>query len=156
MTRPSSSTTRSILYAEDDCDDVFFMQRAFRAARREESLHVVPDGEQAIAYLAGTGAFTDRGQHPVPSLVLLDLNMPLCPGLDVLKWIRAQNDFAALPVVVLTSSALEADMNRALALGATRYVIKPGHPDGLVELVKTFAEYWTPETSKSPGRSLVA
>jgi CheY-like chemotaxis protein len=156
MTRPSTAAARTILYAEDDSDDAFFMQRAFRAARCEELLQIVSDGEQAIAYLAGTGAFADRQRHPLPALVLLDINMPICTGLDVLKWRRDQAALASLPVVVLTSSSLEADMNRALALGAIRYLVKPGHPDGLVELVKSLEQYWTPAASKGPARSLVA
>jgi CheY-like chemotaxis protein len=155
MTSPSATLARTILYAEDDSDDAFFMQRAFRAARRQEALQIVSDGEQAIAYLAGTGVFADRQQHPLPALLLLDINMPICTGLDVLKWLRGQDAWATLPVVMLTSSSLEADMNRALALGASRYLVKPGHPDKLVELVRSLEEYFSP-AMKVAGKTLVA
>ena len=67
-------------------------------------VHVAVDGAQAIAYLAGNGPFADRNQHPLPALVLLDLNLPKKSGFDVLSWIRQQPQFSSLPVVIYTSS----------------------------------------------------
>jgi len=133
---------RLILYVEDDKDDVFFMQRAFREAGLAGELIALPSGQQAIDYLAGDGKFAGREKHPLPCLVLLDLNMPGKSGLDVLKWIRAQPAISALPVVVLTSSKHESDIQRAYQHGANAYLLKPALPEKLADVLKTINDFW--------------
>ena len=133
---------RPILYAEDEPDDVFFMERAFKEAGIEQPLQTVTDGEEVIAYLSGTGPYSDRVQYPLPGLVLLDINMPQMSGFDVLKWIRATPAISTTPVLVLSSSNHESDVQRASQLGANGYLIKPGQPERLVEMVKAFKDYW--------------
>src|SRR4051812_10546785 len=94
-----------ILYAEDEEDDVLFVQRAFKDAKILNPLVVVPDGLSAIDYLGGAGRYANRAEHPLPCLALLDFNMPQTSGLDVLKWIRTQPSVCTLPVIMLTSSS---------------------------------------------------
>lgn len=131
-----------ILYAEDEENDLLFLNRAFKTARSPHTLRGVPDGEQAIQYLAGDGPFADRIRHPFPALILLDINMPKQSGLEVLQWIRQQPRFKSLPVLVLTSSSRQEDMERARELGADDYLFKPSDPLKLVDLVKSLDERW--------------
>jgi len=144
---------RLILYVEDDKDDVFFMQRAFREAGLAGELIALPSGQQAIDYLAGDGKFAGREKHPLPCLVLLDLNMPGKSGFDVLKWIRAQPAISALPVVVLTSSRDETDIQRAYQHGANAYLLKPALPEKLADVLKTINDFWLGLNQSPPPES---
>lgn len=131
-----------ILYAEDEDDDVFFVQKAFCQAAVDIPLVVVPDGQRAIDYLSGEGAFSDRAANPLPQLVLLDINMPGKTGLEVLKWIRSHPSVCALPVIMLTSSNHEADVYRAYQQGANGFLQKPTQPGKLLDMVKAIKEFW--------------
>lgn len=132
---------KSILYAEDREDDVFFLRRAGRRAGFDGVLqiHSVNDGQMAVDYLSGTGGYADRTTFPHPDLVLLDLKMPRRSGLEVLAWIRAQPGMTELPVFLLTSSNQRADIERAGALGANGYFIKPVGIGELVAVVEQLA-----------------
>jgi CheY-like chemotaxis protein len=131
-----------ILYAEDEEDDVYFLQRAFRDAGVPNPLSVVADGQLAIDYLAGDGPYEDRTAHPLPCLAILDLKMPKQSGLEVLKWIRAQPSLCTLPVIMLTSSSHDVDMHRAYIQGANGYLIKPTNPAELSSMAKAIKDYW--------------
>lgn len=115
----SSVKVPTILLAEDDENDVFFMERAFKEAQIANPLIRVKDGEEAIAYLEGSGAYADRIQFPLPYLVLLDLKMPRKNGFEVISWVREQPCLKRLPLVVLTSSKEDPDVNRAYELEQT-------------------------------------
>jgi len=127
---------------EDNEDDVFLMKRALKAAAISNALQVVEDGQQAVDYLSGEGAFADRDAHPIPAIVFLDLKLPLKGGLEVLDWIRSQEALEGVVVVVLTSSSEPSDLRRAYALGANSYVVKPPSAQQLVEMAKAFKWYW--------------
>ncbi|MDB6034951.1 MAG: response regulator with CheY-like receiver domain and winged-helix DNA-binding domain [Verrucomicrobiales bacterium] len=119
------SDKRSVfLLAEDNEDDVFFMQRAFRDAGLGNLLFVVTNGEEAVDYLAGREAFSDRNKYPLPDMVFLDLKMPGLNGFEVLSWVRQEGKLT-MPVAVLTSSPEEIDLQRARSLGADCYLLKP-------------------------------
>jgi len=133
---------RTILLVEDDANDVFFMRRAMTAAGIINPLHVTSDGRQAMHYLGGTGKYIDREKFPLPCLVLLDLNLPVVMGLDVLQWIRAQPELTAVIVLILSSSNLATDINRAYQLGANSYLVKPSDPDKLQEILVRMKQYW--------------
>lgn len=134
----------NILLVEDEPNDVFLIERAFRKCDAQHVLYSVGDGEQAIAYLSGIREFEDRSKYPIPSVVLLDLKLPKRSGLEVLAWLRTRNDsMRRLPVVILTSSKQTSDINRAYELGANSYLVKPVAFDGLLDLVKAFNGYWT-------------
>jgi CheY-like chemotaxis protein len=126
-----STTKPVILLAEDDENDVFFMKRALQKASVDFPLHVVKDGQEALDYLSGAGKFSDRHQHPLPALILLDLKMPFLNGFDVLAWINTQPSLKSIPVVVLTSSSEERDRQKAAQFGAKSYFVKPPTPDML-------------------------
>ncbi len=125
-----------ILLAEDDPNDVFFMRRALQKANIAVPLQVVSDGQQAVDYLNGEGAFSDREQHPLPSLMLLDLKMPFLDGFEVFTWIGSHAALKRIPVVVLTSSAEERDRRKAAELGAKAYFVKPPKPETLKEIMQ--------------------
>jgi len=131
-----------ILLVEDMSDDVLLLQRAFHRAALDWPIHVVQDGEAAIAYLAGSGPYADRTRYPLPALLLLDLKLPRRSGFEVLAWVRRQPGLHRLPVVVLTSSREPADITRAYDLGANSYLVKPAGADELVDLARTLSHYW--------------
>jgi CheY-like chemotaxis protein len=125
-----------ILLAEDDRNDVFFVRRGLEQAGVRAGLQVVSDGEDVMDYLTGQGIYGDRNQYPMPSLLLLDLKMPLANGFDVLEWLRTQPALEYLPVIVLTSSPEERDRQKAASLGATRYFVKPPTLEMISEIVQ--------------------
>jgi len=131
-----------ILMVEDDSNDVALVQRAFRRAQIVNPLEVVSDGDQAVDYLTGQGAYGNRAAHPLPSLILLDLKLPRRSGLEVLEWLRGQEGLKRLVVVVLTGSREAADLDSAYDLGANSYLVKPVAFDDLLELVKALNLYW--------------
>ena len=131
----TSMAAGPVLYAEDEDNDAFLMQRAFMKACVTNPLRVVVDGPTAIRYLAGEGEFSDRTQHPIPCLLLLDLNLPRQSGLEVLKWVRSQPEFVALPIVILTSSSQDRDIGSAYEFGANGYLVKPASSEKLIDLV---------------------
>ena len=134
--------TVTVLYVEDEECDRYFMQEAFRTAGMGEALRAVVNGREAIDYLAGRGVYADRDLYPSPVAILLDLNMPLVSGFEVLKWIRGRPEFAALPVVVFTSSSREEDKVRARELGADEFVEKPQSMRKFSEVVELMRKRW--------------
>ncbi|MGH7970744.1 MAG: response regulator [Limisphaerales bacterium] len=143
-------TEQFILLAEDDPNDVLLIERAFHKAGMRRLLKVVRDGEQAIQYLSGQGPYAARERSPLPFLLLLDLKMPGTDGFEVLRWVRANRDLKRLLVVVLTSSNLQADVDRAYELGANSYLVKPVSFDEMVNLVRRFEAYWS-EINRTPS-----
>lgn len=143
----------TILLADDDPNDVFLMQRAFKRIGYRNLLQVVANGEEAVRYLSGDGRFGDRSCFPLPSLVLLDLKMPRKSGLEVLTWVRAQPcGIRRIPVIVLTSSKQAVDVNQAYDLGANSYLVKPLTFERLVEIVGSLNQYWLSLCTR-PGMS---
>ncbi len=132
----------NILLVEDDPNDVFLIQRAFRKANLVKPIQVVQDGEAAVQYLSGHSYYGDRDRYPMPTLILLDLKLPRRSGLEVLEWLRQQPQLKRLLVVVLTSSKENSDLNRAYDLGVNSYLVKPVSFDGLLEMVKSLNQYW--------------
>ena len=143
---------KTVLIAENDANDVFLLRRAFAKAKVSAALHFVQDGQEAIDYLKGEAGFSDRVAHPLPDLVLLDLKMPRIGGSTVLEWIRQQTNLRSLPVIVLSSSNLQADIDRAYELGANSYIVKPhGHRE-LCEMAAVVNRRWLePDSDAAPG-----
>jgi CheY-like chemotaxis protein len=137
----------TILYVEDEKHDVLLLRMAFTRARLTNPVHIAADGAVAIDYLAGNGRFADRSQHPLPALVLLDLNLPKKSGFEVLKWIRQQPQFSSLPVVIYTSSVALIDKDTARLLGATDYFVKCSGVNHIAELARGLAERWLTESA---------
>src|SRR5437773_1951820 len=131
-----------ILLVEDREDDILLIRRAFRKGYINNPLQVVRDGDEAIAYLSGEGKYSNRAEYPLPDLILLDLKMPRIDGFEVLHWIRRQSSFASIRIVVLTSSDAISDVNRAYALGANSFMVKPLDFQNVIEMAKMLKTYW--------------
>lgn len=145
-----------VLLVEDLEDDILLIRRALRRSRVSIPLQVVRTGEEAIAYLSGEGKYENRAEYPLPTLVLLDLQLPGINGYDVLAWIRQQDGIRGLPVVVLTSSNLLRDVNRAYQLGANSFFVKDVDFEKTADLFALLKQYWidralTPENHR-PAR----
>ena len=132
----------TILIAEDDDDDFLLTEQALHEAKLLNPLARVVDGQQLMDYLQRHGDFRDRRSHPLPSLVLLDLNMPRKDGREALREIKASPQLRHIPVVVLTTSKAEEDIIRSYDLGVNSFIIKPVTFSGLVEAVKVLGRYW--------------
>ncbi len=138
-----------VLLAEDDEHDVFFMRHAFEKAGIQNQLIVVPNGQEAIRYLEGSGIYRDRVQFPEPGLLLLDLKMPVINGFEVLDWIRQQDHWRDhLGVIVLSSSAQDSDKRKAFELGAHEYLVKPSLNE-LVDLMRDVQRRWLQVASET-------
>lgn len=129
-----------ILLVEDNEDDVVLAREAFDESRLLNIVHVVRDGEQALAYLRREGEFADR--H-LPGLVLLDINMPRKNGFEVLDEVKSDPALKYLPMVMLTVSDREEDVVKSYAGGAVSYIRKPVTFDQLRMIVHKFELYWT-------------
>ncbi len=140
-----------VLYAENDENDAVLMNLCWRRAKMAQRLNVVQDGEEAIRYLSGEGEFADRGRFPLPALVLLDLSMPRCSGLEVLAWVRARPEFVGLPVLIVSMSNQEKDRSEAERLGADGYFVKPVGLLGFVETVQGWRERWLSDAGSGVG-----
>ena len=144
---------KPILYAEDEENDVFFLERAFKQAGIATPLVIVSDGQAAIDYCLGRDRYTNRNEYPLPCLLLLDLNMPKKSGMEVLKCIREEPNVRTLPVIILTSSLQDSDIHRAYLNGANAYLVKPPKPEGLVVMAKAIQDFWLSQNcvaQKSP------
>ena len=126
------------------------------------AFHVANDGQEAMNYLKGEGKFADREKYPLPSLVLLDLRLPKVMGLDVLRWIRQQSGLD-LVVLILTSSAEEADISESYRLGVNAYLTKPFEASEREAMAKSIKDFWLihnhppPRTSaESPKEKVVS
>jgi CheY-like chemotaxis protein len=130
-----------ILYAEDDDNDAFFVERAFNIAQISNPLFIVGNGKDALDYVGGVGKYSDRAEYPVPCLILLDLKLPMASGLEVLARIRAEQG-TGIPVLMLTSSNQANDISEAYTIGANAYLIKPGKPAELITMVAGIKRFW--------------
>ena len=132
----------TILLADDDEDDRLLTQAALAECRLANPLDCAEDGEELMDYLKRRGKYSALANHPLPGLILLDLNMPRKDGREALKEIRADPQLCRIPIVVLTTSKAEEDILRTYELGVNSFIIKPVTFESLVEIVKTLAKYW--------------
>jgi len=132
---------QTILLVDDSENDLTLMNIAFRKAGLNSPLQVVHNGEEAIAYLAGEGRYADRNEFPLPAVMLLDLNMPMRDGFDVLDWLRKQSRLKRLSTIVLTSSLRPEDVERAFELGAHSYLVKPAALEDLVAMIRCLRDW---------------
>jgi two-component system response regulator len=133
---------KAILLVEDNPDDVELTRIAFAKARIANPLVVASDGVEALDYLFARGKHASRNAADLPSLVLLDLNLPKVNGREVLQAIRADPRTHNLPVVVLTTSAEPFDVEASYALGVNSYIRKPVDFEQFVGAVKQVGLYW--------------
>lgn len=135
------NTTGTILMAEDDEDDFMILRDAFQACAPRIGLERVRDGEELIERLRDGGR--------LPSLILLDLNMPRKDGREALKEIKQNPDWCYVPVVALTTSSMQSDIRHTYQLGITSFIRKPSGYAELLEVIRVFVRYWF-EVSRLP------
>ena len=128
-----------VLLVEDDPGDVLMTREAFEEHKLRNTLHVVTDGVQAVAFLRRQGEYADA---PRPGLILLDLNLPRKDGREVLAEIKADETLRTIPVVVLTTSEAEEDVLRSYDLHANAYVTKPVDFDRFVEVIRQIDDFF--------------
>ena len=131
-----------VLLVEDNATDVLLIKRAFDQAKMANPIHVISDGDAAVAYLNGDGVYADRSTHPLPILILLDLKLPRRSGLEVLEWLKGQEALRRIPVVMLTSSEQPSDVDAAYDSGVNSYLVKPVEYDSLFKMLKAVNLYW--------------
>lgn len=145
---------RVILLVEDNPDDVALTMRALQKNHILNPLVVVHDGQEAADFLFD-GARAALGRRwPAPSIVLLDLNLPKIPGLELLQRMRADPRTQLLPVVVLTSSKEDQDLLASYRLGANSYVRKPVDFNQFTEAIRTLGVYWLLLNEPPPPRGV--
>lgn len=141
----------SILWVEDDANDILILQRAFRKAGISP-VHTCSDGEDAIRYLKGEPPYDDRIAYPLPSLIITDIKMPKATGLELLRWLRNNPRCGSVPVVVFSASARSEDIEEAYKLGASAYFQKPHTLDRIIEVVGKILDYWSDALPPEPPK----
>jgi len=131
-----------ILVVEDDPAHVEIIRRNFEASRLANRLISVEDGQAALDYLFRKGEYNNQAKYPMPNLILLDLRLPKVDGLEVLKIIKSDQMLTKIPVVILTTSAAEADMVKAYEHHANSFLVKPVDFTQFSKLMETFGYYW--------------
>jgi two-component system response regulator len=128
-----------VLLVEDDPGDVLMTREAFADHKVRNNLHVVGDGVQALSFLRREGAYVDS---PRPDLILLDLNLPLKDGHQVLAEVKSDSTLRRIPVIVLTTSEAEQDVLRSYDLHANAYITKPVDFERFVDVVRHIDEFF--------------
>ena len=142
-----------ILLVEDNPDDEALTLRALKKNNIRNRIVVAHNGVEALDYLFGTGAYQGRDLTTMPQLTLLDLNLPMIDGLEVLRRLRSDPRTRLLPVVILTSSNEEEDRINGYELGANSYVRKPVNFDSFTEAVRQLGLYWLVLNEPVPPQS---
>jgi CheY-like chemotaxis protein len=145
--------TPTIVLAEDDPDDRLLARDALAEAKVDSTIHFVEDGEALLDYLLRKGKYADMANQPLPSLIVLDLNMPRKDGREALREIRANPLLRRIPIVILTTSRSEEDIQRSYDMGANSYIAKPVSFDKLVEVMRILRQYWLEVVAMPPGLS---
>ncbi|MEQ6167365.1 response regulator [Ekhidna sp. MALMAid0563] len=131
-----------IVLVEDSFDDAELTQRSLKNSNFVNEVIWLKDGEQAINYLQGKGEYAKRDTAIKPRLILLDLKLPKLSGLEVLERIKKDKNLHKIPVVVMTSSKENKDLDRCYELGANSYVVKPINFSNFMEVTKEISMYW--------------
>ena len=131
-----------VLLVEDNPDDAALTLRAFRRNQVGNEVVVMRDGIEALDFLFARAAYANRASQPLPKLILLDLKLPRLDGIGVLRAIRADPRTRLLPVIMLTSSLLEQDLEACYGLGANSYLVKPIDYTEFVDMTRIIATYW--------------
>lgn len=140
-TSPADSPV-AVLLVEDDPADAELTMRALRQGQVRGRVQHVSDGEAALDLLFGRGTHAGRPLMPLPSVVLLDLKLPLVSGVEVLRQLKEDSRTRLIPVVVLTSSAEARDLSACYALGANSYIVKPIDSELFNQTVQRLGVYW--------------
>jgi len=131
--------TQPILLVEDSPEDFETTQRAFRRSGLKNPILRCADGDEALDFLFHRGSHADA---PRPGVILLDLNLPGTDGREVLSEIKANDDLKQIPVIVLTTSADERDVQACYQAGASSYIQKPVDVEGFMRAIERLNDYW--------------
>lgn len=131
-----------VLLVEDNPDDEALTVRALRKNHLSNEIIVARDGQEALDFMFGQGAYADRDTSILPQVILLDLKLPKVDGLQVLEQLRANPKTRHVPIVILTSSSQEQDMIRGYDLGANSFVRKPVDFEQFLEAARQLGLYW--------------
>ncbi|HYV38944.1 MAG TPA: response regulator [Gemmataceae bacterium] len=131
-----------ILLVEDNPNDVKLAVHAFKTHNLANNVHVVRDGAEALEYIFCTDRYAQRNIENGPKVILLDLKLPLVDGIEVLRRVKADPRTRTLPVVVMTSSKEEPDIEECYRLGVNSYIVKPVDFDQFTEAVRQLGYYW--------------
>jgi CheY-like chemotaxis protein len=131
-----------VLLVEDNKDDEKLTIRALQKARLQNEIRVVRDGEEALDFLFCSGKYSDRAKDDLPQFILLDLKLPKLTGHEVLEKIRQDRRTKLLPVIILTSSREDIDLEKCYAYGANSYIVKPVDTAQFSECVQQLGMYW--------------
>ena len=131
-----------ILMAEDDADDRLLVKDALSECQFEADLRFVENGEELMDYLSERGKYSGSGRGGRPGLIILDLNMPRKDGREALRDIKSNPELRSIPVVVLTTSKADTDIEGIYQLGANSFISKPVRFDELVNLMRLLGQYW--------------
>ena len=131
-----------ILFAEDSVDDAMLTIRALTKSGFTNKLHHVKDGAEALDFIYCKGIYASRNIKGNPKLILLDLKMPKVTGMQVLEKVKSDPDLKSIPVVILTSSKEDPDVQKCYALGANSYIVKPVDSNNFFHAIKEIGLYW--------------
>lgn len=134
--------SQPILLVEDSAEDVEATLRALRRAGLANPIHHCADGDDALDYLRHSGRYADGRDAPAPGVILLDLNLPGTDGREVLEAVKRDSRLKTIPVIVLTTSSDERDVQRCYQAGANSYVKKPVDFDGFLQAIQRLTDYW--------------
>jgi two-component system response regulator len=137
-----TETAVEILLVEDNPDDVDLVQYAFRKHKLASRIQVARDGAEALDFVFRSGAYAHRRLESGPRLILLDLQLPLVDGIEVLRRLKADPRTRAIPVVVLTTSREARDIAESYQLGVNSYIVKPVDFEQFSEAVRQLGLYW--------------
>ena len=143
-----NGTPIDILLVEDNEGDVRLALEALKESKVRNTIHVVSDGVEAMAFLRNKGKYADK---PRPGLVLLDLNLPRKDGRAVLSEIKSDPDLMRIPVVILTTSKDEEDVLKSYNLHANCYISKPIDLNQFVKVVRSIEDFWLNIVSLPPN-----
>lgn len=132
----------TLLVADDDLEDCLLLREALEENRLINDLRFVHDGEELMAYLRQEGQYAADDAAPRPGLILLDLNMPRKDGREALGEIKSDPNLHQIPVVVLTTSRAEEDIDRSYELGVNSYITKPVTFASFMDMIQTLGKYW--------------
>jgi CheY-like chemotaxis protein len=135
----AATKTIELLLVEDNAGDVRLTKEALRDGNLSHNLNHVWDGEQALAFLTRQGPYKDA---PRPDMILLDLNLPRMDGRQVLAAIKSDRDLGSIPVVVLTTSQAEEDIEHTYGLHANCYIVKPIDLEQFLTVVRSIEQFW--------------
>ena len=138
----AGNMSQTILIVEDSDDDYLATVRAFHKANLLNPVQRCTNGDQAVDYLLQRGEFSGPGKAPRPNIILLDLNLPGTDGREVLRIIKADAELQKIPVIVLTTSNAERDIEQCYEAGANSYVQKPVDLVGFVQSIARLTDYW--------------